>query len=95
MTTTHELKTWKEFYQAVVSGHKTFEVRRNDRNFQEGDYLKLIEIDPDNNFTPTGNRAFYYITYILKGEEWGIMLGYVVLGIVKLSDALNNQILKN
>ena len=81
---THELKTWKEFYQAVVSCHKTFEVRKDDRNFQEGDYLKLVEIDPDNNMQSTGERSYYCITYILKGEEWGIMDGYAVLGIVKL-----------
>lgn len=79
---THELKTWKEFYEAVVSGHKTFEVRKDDRNFQEGDYLKLIEVDPDDNeMKPTGKRSYYCITYILKGEQWGIMPGYVVLGI--------------
>jgi len=25
----HELKTWPEFFRAIESGHKTFEVRKN------------------------------------------------------------------
>lgn len=37
----HELKTWNEYFEAVFMGHKTFEVRKNDRDFKKGDTLIL------------------------------------------------------
>lgn len=42
----HELKIIPPFYDDVKSGVKTFEVRRNDRNFQVGDLLHLKEWMP-------------------------------------------------
>jgi hypothetical protein len=49
--TTHELKIWPVYYQAVKSGQKTFELRNNDRGFQKGDRVILREFDPN---APTG-----------------------------------------
>jgi len=46
MTTIHELKIWPEFYHAVLSGEKTFELRKNDRDFHVGDVLHLKEFIP-------------------------------------------------
>ena len=45
--TTHRLKTWPVFYDDVECGAKTFEIRKNDRNFQVGDILILEKYDPD------------------------------------------------
>ena len=42
----HYLKTWPVFYADVECGAKTFEVRKNDRNFQVGDILCLREYEP-------------------------------------------------
>ena len=42
----HELKTWVCFYNPVISGKKTFEVRQNDRGFKVGDTLLLKEFMP-------------------------------------------------
>jgi hypothetical protein len=39
----HELKTDKSVFQAVLDNNKTFEVRKNDREFKEGDELWLKE----------------------------------------------------
>jgi uncharacterized protein DUF3850 len=39
----HELKCWPEFFDALWNGRKTFEVRRNDRNYRVGDTLSLHE----------------------------------------------------
>lgn len=30
----HRLKTWTPFFNAIRDGEMTFEVRKNDRNFQ-------------------------------------------------------------
>jgi len=43
----HCLKIWPQYYEAVASGDKTFEVRVNDRNFQRGDLVELRYFDPD------------------------------------------------
>lgn len=43
--TTHILKIWPQYYEAIHDGRKTFEVRRDDRHFMEGDILELREYD--------------------------------------------------
>jgi hypothetical protein len=43
---THLLKIWPQYYCRLVDGTKTFEVRKNDRGFQPGDYVCLQEWDP-------------------------------------------------
>src|SRR5690348_13292378 len=42
---THVLKVWPDFYAAIASGRKTFEIRKDDRDFAEGDRLLLREWD--------------------------------------------------
>ncbi|BDX40303.1 hypothetical protein K6D_03770 [Enterococcus faecium] len=39
----HELKILPEYFEAVTSGRKQFETRRNDRNFKVGSQLILRE----------------------------------------------------
>ena len=39
----HELKTLPSYFEAVLSGDKTFEIRDNsDRGFQRGDIVDLV-----------------------------------------------------
>lgn len=40
----HQLKIEKKYFDQIVEGKKTFEVRKNDRDFHVGDYLGLNEI---------------------------------------------------
>lgn len=42
----HELKIWPQYFEPVMFGTKTFEVRENDRGFQPGDTVALREYDP-------------------------------------------------
>jgi len=53
----HELKINPEFFDAVASGIKTFEVRKNDRPFRIGDTLVLLEFD-DSKQTPSLSLGF-------------------------------------
>lgn len=86
---THDLKLNTEFCDAVLSGEKTFEVRKNDRGFQTGDLIRFIPTDgtfcrsSDGTVREHAKHEIsghtYKITYILNG--WGIKNGYVVLGI--------------
>ena len=41
----HELKILPIYYEAVIGGLKTFEVRKNDRGYQTNDFLALNEWD--------------------------------------------------
>lgn len=47
MRTTHELKIWPDFFQAVLNGKMKFQLRRNDRDYQVGDQLLLKEWNPE------------------------------------------------
>ncbi|MEH2000388.1 MAG: ASCH/PUA domain-containing protein [Nostoc sp.] len=76
---THNLKTWIPFYQDVIDGRKTFELRKNDRDYQVGDTLTLIEVDPRNELAATGRQTNKEVIYLLAG--WGLEEGYVVLAI--------------
>lgn len=80
--TTHRLKTWKPYFDDIVQGRKTFEVRRLDRDFRVGDTLELLETEPSG--TPyTGREADVLVTYMLPGGTFGIEDGCCVLGIRK------------
>ena len=82
----HELKTHRVFYKACVDGRKTFEIRRNDRNFYVGDELLLREIDGSGEYT--GWSCLFRITYILNRREKigraGLAPGYCLLSIEKV-----------
>lgn len=40
----HQLKIDSQYFSKIIKGEKTFEVRKNDRDFHVGDYLGLNEI---------------------------------------------------
>lgn len=73
---THELKTWPEFYEAIITGHKKFEIRRNDRDFKVGDTLVLRECSKGGDLT--GFSCPVVVTYITDFEQ---KPGFVVMGI--------------
>lgn len=91
--TTHELKTWPVFFEAVSDGRKTFGIRKNDRGFQTGDLLLLQKFDPKGvrgprYITPNGDQTILphkadttrvRVIYVLNG--FGIEPGFVVMGI--------------
>jgi hypothetical protein len=80
---THVLKTWPEYYEAVARGEKTFEVRRNDRDFHVGDTLVLQEWDPETE-EYSGRRLSLRVTYVLKDDEFGMLSpGVVVMGLAR------------
>jgi hypothetical protein len=81
-TMQHNLKTWPEYFDAVAIGAKTFEVRKHDRDYVVGDWLRLMEYDPETERF-TGREAMRRVTYILSGHllHIGIRRGYCVMGL--------------
>lgn len=75
----HELKTWPEYFEEVVKGNKTFEIRLNDRNFQVGDILELKEYDPIKK-SHTGRHVRVKVTYLLDKHPF-VPEGYVCMSI--------------
>ncbi len=59
----HDLKTWPQFFEALVDDIKRFEIRKNDRNYQVGDKLRLREWKPDTE-EYTGREVGRVVTYI-------------------------------
>jgi ASC-1-like (ASCH) protein len=76
----HELKTWNEYFEEVFMGHKTFEIRKNDRNFQKGDTLILKEWNPKTE-QYTGREMVRNVTYIPEGGSFGLEKGFVIMAI--------------
>ena len=81
----HELKILPEYFNAVICGEKTFEIRKNDRNFQRGDVVCLMEYDGLYNAF-TGRQLLIEITYVLNGDEktekYGLKKGFCVFSFI-------------
>jgi hypothetical protein len=77
---THTLKTWPEYFKAVASGAKSFEVRLHDRDFRVGDTLILQEYDPQVRAF-TGQTHTATVTYLLPGGDFGVASNYCVMGL--------------
>lgn len=73
----HELKTHPQYYNAVVSGKKTFEIRENDRDYQVGDLLVLREWNPESEGY-TGASELRFVSYV---TTYGQPEGQVVLAL--------------
>lgn len=73
----HDIKIGKEFFEDVKNNVKTFELRKNDRNYKVGEILELHEYEAGEE---TGRTCRKLITYMLK-EFTGLQNGYCILGI--------------
>ncbi|KKM13960.1 hypothetical protein LCGC14_1710920 [marine sediment metagenome] len=77
----HKLKTWPEYYNAILTGEKNFEVRQYDRDYNIGDVLHLIEYDPQSE-KETGQEMKVEVTYIMTDDNPFIMIdGFVIMSI--------------
>lgn len=72
----HELKILPEFFEAVILGLKTFEIRKNDRDYKVGDIVFLNEFD---GAKMTGRWTERVITYVTDYEQ---KEGYIAFSII-------------
>ena len=82
---THTLKTWPSAFEAQKAGVKTFEFRKNDRDFAVGDLLVLRWYDPSvpeykQHLNPP--ELTRLVTYIVHGGQFGVPVGYCAMSTV-------------
>lgn len=73
----HNLKLNAKYFDDVMYGFKKFEVRFNDRGFQQGDLLNLREWDGEKY---TGRELEAYVDYFIDLGEIGLK-DWVAMGI--------------
>lgn len=80
---TVEKKILPWYFDAVVSGQKNFELRRDSDDFVVGNLLVLREWD---GLGYTGRSVSRTITYVLRDvSEYGLEDGFVILGIAPIT----------
>lgn len=80
---TVEKKILPWYFDAVVSGQKNFELRRDSDDFVVGNLLVLREWD---GLGYTGRSVSRTITYVLRDvPEYGLEDGFVILGIAPIT----------
>lgn len=76
----HNIKIRPPFFEAVLDGTKTFELRRDDRGYKLKDILVLEEWNPATG-DYTGRVATRRIQYLVRNApEFGLMPGFCILG---------------
>lgn len=79
---THELKIIPKYFKDVFLDLKKFEIRLNDRNYQEGDILILNEWNPETQ-KYTGKTVARKVFNVYSNLP-GLLPGYVILQMNKL-----------
>lgn len=73
----HDVKLGITFFDDVKTGRKTFELRKNDRGYKEGDIIVMHEYKDG---TTTGRTIEKKIVYMLE-DFTGLEDGYCILGL--------------
>lgn len=80
----HDLKSWPQFFDPVLTGKKRFEIRKDDRGYQIGDILRLKEYIPDED-RYTGRELEAKVNYLMPAfPDLGVMAGYCIMSITVL-----------
>lgn len=77
---THYLKCWEMYFDPIAEGRKTFEIRKNDRDYQTGDVLVLrcCENEPPHVLTNPERVLAFRVSYV---TSFGMMKGWVCMGL--------------
>ena len=86
--TEHRVKSWPEMFELIESGRKTFELRKNDRDYKADDVIVLQEWEP-NTKAYSGRECRKLIKYVMDGigsvgviePLKGLSIGYAILGL--------------
>jgi hypothetical protein len=88
----HVVKSWPQFYNAIVEGTRRHELRRNDRKYQVGDVLELHEYEPAR-AAYTGRVTCVVVTSMTSAEtpcavsDVGLHPDFCILSVEVITDA--------
>lgn len=83
----HEIKIKQCYLMHILDGTKTFEVRKNDRDYQVGDVIRFMPIEDENYNVYTKHQAplpEFRINYILS-DFGGLQQNHVCMAITPLT----------
>ncbi len=79
----HLLKSWPEYFEKLIDGTKTFEIRKNDRDFQVGDELEIYLWD-NGCLGPKGQPSVVrLVNYIMYGPAFGLNAGWCIMSLIR------------
>ena len=81
----HELKTFPAQFEQVEERKKRFDLRKNDRDFREGDELILREWSSRTGYS--GKHVRVRVTLVIQGDVWGLEKGYCCMSIDIIDEA--------
>lgn len=80
----HVLKIKRQYFNDILSGQKTFELRKNERDYKVGEYIRFI--NSNGCAFPETNKHLFKIIYVLKNvPEYGLSNGYCIFGFRSVS----------
>lgn len=71
----HQIRLGASFFEEVLSGEKSFELRKNDRGYKKGDILEMMEFKDGKN---TGRIVRVLVMYMLE-DFTGLEDGYCIM----------------
>lgn len=92
----HILKSWPEFFAAIVAGERMHELRENDRGYAVGDALLLEEFDPARG-AHTGAACLVRVTSMTSREvpcavsSGGLSDSYCILSVRLLAAVTDRE----
>ena len=95
---THELRCHPGPFESLWDETKTFEWRKDDRGFEVGDRLHILEWD-DEKKKYLCRGMWFRVTSISRGPAFGIPEGYVIMSIIPedskaITGSRENRVLK-
>ena len=89
----HHLKTWPDFFQLVWDDLKTFEYRKNDRDYKQFDTLNLQEFDQTTGVY--SGREIVGVVRCIVVEAPGLPDGYCIMqlgGMLRRENSLHEWV---
>lgn len=82
----HQLKIQQCYLCHILTGEKTFEIRKNDRDFQVGDTIRFLPLEDDNYnaYDIVSPIPEYRINYVMSGFS-GLQQNHVGLAITPIN----------